>query len=104
MAEVGALYLMLLLVFIALTVVNMNKYIVTTKVVFYTVLVVELDTFGVYIMLECSHRGGEFSDRAISTFFENHILLFSSFTSPFIKSDNSSLIVFLYNNELQFTH
>ena len=34
MAEVGALILMLLFVFIALTVVNMNKYVVPAQVVF----------------------------------------------------------------------
>ena len=47
MAEVGTLYIMLLFVFIALTVVNMNKYAVPTQVVFDTVVVVELDTFDV---------------------------------------------------------
>ena len=45
MAKVGAQYLMLMFVFIAPTVVNMNKYVVPTQVVFDTVAVVELDTF-----------------------------------------------------------
>ena len=47
MAEVGTLYIMLLFVFIALTVVNMNKYVVHTQIVFDSVVVVELDTFDV---------------------------------------------------------
>ena len=93
MAEVGALYLMLLFVFIAPTAVTMNKYVVSTQVDFDTAVVVELDTINIYMMLECSHRGGEFSDRAIDTFFEKHFLQFSCFTSPFIISKNSSLIV-----------
>ena len=45
MAKVGAQYLMLIFVFIAPTVVNMNKYVAPTQVVFDTVAVVELDTF-----------------------------------------------------------
>ena len=45
MAKVGAQYLMLMFVFIAPTVVNMNKYVVPTQFVFDTVAVVELDTF-----------------------------------------------------------
>ena len=60
MAEVDLLYLILLFVFIALTIVNMNKYIVPTQVAFDTVLVVALGTFDMYMILECSYRGGEF--------------------------------------------
>ena len=84
---------MLLFVFIALTVVNMKNYAVPTQFIFDSFVVVELDTFNVYMMLECCHRGGEFSDRAIDIFFKKHFFQFSSLTSPSIKSDNSSLIV-----------
>ena len=47
---------------------------------------IELDTFDVHMMVECSHCRGEFSERAIDTFFEKHFLQFSSFTSSFIKT------------------
>ena len=87
----GALHLKLLLVLIALTEVKIKKCVVPTQVAFDTVTVVELDTFDVYIMLEC-HRRGEVLDRAINTFFENHFLKFSSFMSPFIKKPISVTI------------
>ena len=77
---------MLLFFFTALAVVNMNKCVVPTQVASDAVVLVELDTFGVYMMLKCSHCGGEFSDRDIDTFFEEHLLQFSSFTSPFINA------------------
>lgn len=86
---------MLLFFFTALAVVNMNKCVVPTQVASDAVVLVELDTFGVYMMLKCSHCGGEFSDRDIDTFFEEHLLQFSSFTSPFIKSGNSSFLVII---------
>lgn len=77
---------MLTFVFTALTVVNMNKYVVPTQVAFDAAVLVELDTFDVYMMLKCRHCGGEFSGRDIDTFFEEHLLQFSSFTSPFINA------------------
>ena len=65
--------------------VNMNKYVVVpAHVVFDTVVVVEWNMSDVYTILE-GHRGGEFSDRAIDTFVENHFLQ--------LRSDNSNLIV-----------
>ena len=87
----GALHLKLLFVLIALPEVKIKKCVVPTQVAFDTVTVVELDTFDVYIMLEC-HRRGEVLDRAINTFFENHFLKFSSFMSPFIKKPISVTI------------
>ena len=87
----GALHLKLLFVLIALPEVKIKKCVVPTQVAFDTVTVVELDTFDVYIMLEC-HRRGEVLDRAINTFFENHFLKFNSFMSPFIKKPISVTI------------
>ena len=56
----GALHLKLLFVLIALPEVKIKKCVVPTQVAFDTVLVVALGTFDIYMILECSYRGGEF--------------------------------------------
>ena len=61
--------------FIVLTLVNKNKYVVPTQIVFDTVVVSELDMFDIYTMLERSHLGGEFLEHAIDTFLKSILLL-----------------------------